>query len=322
MKVLLTGAFGNIGESTLTALLERNHEITCFDLRNKRNKKIQRRLLKQGKFETIWGDISDQELLSEILKGKECIIHLAAIIPPPSEKLPELTHKINVEGTQNIIDAALKMENKPKFIFAGSISTHGPRMHEAPPRKADEELNPTDYYTRSKAEAEALVKKSGLPWTVLRLAAALPLEVSFKLDPIMFEIPLDQRIEFVHTRDVGIAFANAVLVPSDNKILLIGGGEKCQLLNRELMKKMLETVGIGMLPESAFKVPKNDSDWYYTDWMDTKEAQELLKFQSLTFEDYLEEFRKELGIMGKLAKIFRSLAQKLVLRNSPYYKGQ
>jgi heterodisulfide reductase subunit A-like polyferredoxin len=32
MKVLLTGAFGNIGESTLIALLERNHTVTCFDI--------------------------------------------------------------------------------------------------------------------------------------------------------------------------------------------------------------------------------------------------------------------------------------------------
>ena len=124
MKVLLTGAFGNIGESTIMALLERNHEIVCFDLKTKRNEKIRKRLLNQGKFETIWGDISDQNTLIEIVKGKECIIHLAAIIPPPSEKLPELTHKVNVEGTQNIINAALKMEKSPKFIFTSSITTH------------------------------------------------------------------------------------------------------------------------------------------------------------------------------------------------------
>ena len=85
MKVLLTGAFGNIGESTIMALLERKHEITCFDLKSKRNEKVRKRLLKHRQFETIWGDISNQNTLLEALKGKECIIHLAAIIPPPSE---------------------------------------------------------------------------------------------------------------------------------------------------------------------------------------------------------------------------------------------
>ena len=319
MKVLLTGAFGNIGESTIMALLERKHEITCFDLKSKRNEKVRKRLLKHRQFETIWGDISNQNTLLEALKGKECIIHLAAIIPPPSEKLPELVRKVNVEGTQNIIDTALKMEKRPKFIFASTVTVLGPRMHDPPPRKADEELNPTDNYTRSKVDAEALVKKSGLSWTILRLSASLPLEISLDLDVYVFDIPMDQRIEFVHTRDVGLAFANCVTAETDNKVLLIGGGKKCQMLNREFMTKILEATGVGMIPESAFKVPKNDMDWYYTDWLDTSEAQELLQFQHFTFEDYLEEYKKKLGIMGKLAKLFRSYAQKLLLKNSPYY---
>ena len=313
MKVLLTGAFGNIGESTIMALLERKHEITCFDLKSKRNEKVRKRLLKHRQFETIWGDISNQNTLLEALKGKECIIHLAAIIPPPSEKLPELVRKVNVEGTQ-------KMEKRPKFIFASTVTVLGPRMHDPPPRKADEELNPTDNYTRSKVDAEALVKKSGLSWTILRLSASLPLEISLDLDVYVFDIPMDQRIEFVHTRDVGLAFANCVTAETDNKVLLIGGGKKCQMLNREFMTKILEATGVGMIPESAFKVPKNDMDWYYTDWLDTSEAQELLQFQHFTFEDYLEEYKKKLGIMGKLAKLFRSYAQKLLLKNSPYYR--
>lgn len=36
MNVLLTGAFGNIGQSALDELLERGHTVRCFDLRQKR----------------------------------------------------------------------------------------------------------------------------------------------------------------------------------------------------------------------------------------------------------------------------------------------
>ena len=318
--MLITGAFGNIGESTMMALLDRKHEIVCFDLKNKRTKKVRKRLLKQGKFETIWGDILNKNALIEIVKGTECIIHLAAIIPPASEKTPDHTREVNLGGTQNIVDAALKMEKSPKFIFTSSITTHGPRMNIPPPRKADEELNPTDNYTQSKVNAETLIKKSGLPWTILRLAAATPLEVSLDIDDYVFNIPMDQRFEFVHTRDVGVAIANCLTADTDNKVLLIGGGKKCQMLNRDFMTGILNATGMGMLPESAFKVPKNDMDWYYTDWMDTSEAQELLQFKNLTFEDYLKEYKKKLGIIGKLAKLFGSYAQKIMLKNSPYYK--
>ncbi len=321
MEVLLTGAFGNIGESTIMALLERNHKILCFDLKTKENKRVRKRLLKLGNFETVWGDILNKNPLIEIVKGRECIIHLAAIIPPTSEKFPDLSRRVNIEGTRNIVDAALKMEKRPKFIFISSISAHGPRMHEPPPRKANGKLNPTDNYTHSKVEGEAMVKESDLLWTILRLAVALPLKISLDIDAYVFNIPLDQRFEFVHTRDVGVAIANSVTTNTDNKVLLIGGGKECQMLSREYLTKIFEAIGIGMLPESAFKVPKNNLDWYYTDWMDTSEAQELLQFQNLTFEDYIEDFKKNLGIMGKLAKMFRSYTRKILLKNSPYYNN-
>ena len=39
MKVLLTGAFGNVGTSALEELLERGHQVRCFDLKTKVNEK-------------------------------------------------------------------------------------------------------------------------------------------------------------------------------------------------------------------------------------------------------------------------------------------
>lgn len=39
MRILLTGAFGNIGESTLLALFKMNYNIICFDLKTEANEK-------------------------------------------------------------------------------------------------------------------------------------------------------------------------------------------------------------------------------------------------------------------------------------------
>jgi len=45
----------------------------------------------------------------------------------------------------------------------------------------------------------------------------------------MFDVPLDNRMEYAHTRDVGLAMANAVSSEEVwGKILLIGGGARCQ----------------------------------------------------------------------------------------------
>ena len=99
MKILLTGAFGNLGASTLENLLGRKkHEITCFDMQNPRNEKEMERLAANGEFRTCWGDITNPEIVAQAMEGQECILHLAAVIPPLSEQAPELAHRVQGPG--------------------------------------------------------------------------------------------------------------------------------------------------------------------------------------------------------------------------------
>ena len=320
MNILLTGTFGNIGESTLLALFEKDYDIICFDLPGERNRKIAKKLSKMGKFETIWGDITDLPLVRSIIEDVDCIIHLAGIIPPLSESNPDLARAVNLEGTKNAIRAAENQEVKPKLIFAGSVSTYGPTMHMQPPRTADDPLNPTDVYTGTKVECEKIIRECNLPWTILRFAAAPPAELGgTEIYSLIFEIPLDQRIEFVHSRDVGIACANAVEAETIGKTLLIGGGKESQMMQREFVSRIFEGMGIGMLPDSAFKVATKPEEYYYTDWLDTEESQRLLQFQTRTFQDYIDETKAQLGMMKYVAKLFKGQAQKRILAASPYY---
>ncbi len=320
MLVLLTGAFGNIGESTLLALFELNHQIRCFDLHTKQNEKLAKHLQKYGDFEIVWGDIRDTDTTKKIVEDVKCIIHLAAIIPPKSEDDPEFTHSVNVGGTLRLIEAAEALPVKPKFVFASSISVFGPTMHLPPPRTAEDPLNPTDVYTTTKVESETALRASTLPWTILRLAAVPSLRISGEVDPMLFEMPLKQRIEFVHTRDVGTAFANSVTAETTKKVLLIGGGKSNQLLQHEFITNILNAMGIGMLPKTAFRVATKTEEWYYTDWIDTTESQQLLQYQHYTYDQYIEELKRAIGFKRYLARIFRSFAQKRLLGQSPYYQ--
>ncbi|UCH03393.1 MAG: NAD(P)-dependent oxidoreductase, partial [Candidatus Thorarchaeota archaeon] len=139
-------------------------------------------------------------------------------------------------------------------------------------------------------------------------------------NPYIFSIPLEQRIEFIHTRDIGLAIANAVSAETDGKILLLGGGERCRMTYKEFISRTFETVGMSMLPDSAFLQPTCDEEYFHTDWMDTEEAQKLLQFQTRTFDDYLEELRATIGLKRFLVKLGRGLAQRQLLSISPYYK--
>lgn len=325
MKVLVTGAFGNVGESALLALFEKDHEITCFDIKNKKNEKTVNDLLKIKSFNTIWGDITNIENVKNAVKGIDCIIHLAAIIPALSELKPDLTKRVNIDGTRNLIEAAKELDPQPRFIFTSSISTHGPCMHKSPPRRADEELNPTDNYTRSKVECEKMLKESGLPWIIFRLAAVPPVKIKFDrsmfdLVSVLYDMPLEQRVEFVHTHDVGLACANAVTADAIHKILLIGGGKESQLLCRDFLSKTLDAYGMSLPSDLAFKVPKNDDDWFYTDWMDTEESQRLLQYQTISFDEFINKVRKDLGRKRSFFKLVSPIARWYLKRKSPYLK--
>ena len=321
MRVLITGAFGNIGESALLELLPRGIDVVAFDLPTKHNRKVYRGLEHKSNLEVVWGNITNRELVSRTISDDlDCIIHLAALIPPVSEANPELAYEVNVGGTRNLLDGVSFSNSKPKFVYASSIATYGHSDGSGPPRSASDSQIATDNYTSHKIECEGLVKESGLPWTILQFGVVAPLMLGSDFGPILFDIPLEQRIEFVHTRDIGLAVANAVTAASEGKTLLVGGGEDCRMYYGEFAEALLEAMGVGMLPESAFKQPASSEDYFYTDWMDSQEAQEILQYQTRSFQQFLGDYRKLLGHGRYLVRLFRPVIRWRLLSQSPYYK--
>jgi hypothetical protein len=136
-----------------------------------------------------------------------------------------------------------------------------------------------------------------------------------KLDAGMFDVPLDNRMEFVHTRDVGLAVANAVSSSEIwGRLLLIGGGPRCQYYYREIVAQILGGMGIGMLPEAAFtRTP------FATDWLDTAESQRLLRYQQRDLGDYVKEITALLGPRRQMIRAFRPLVRYALVRRSPYF---
>lgn len=318
MQILLTGAFGNIGQSTIQALLERGHAVRCFDVPTKNNIKIARRFRDQLIVE--WGDLRNPADVARAVRGCAAVIHLAFVIPKLSatgvncEERPDWARSINVGGTRNLIEAMQAQSPRPRLVFASSLHVYGKTQHLPPPRTVEETPHPVEHYAHHKIEAEGMVRESGLDWAILRLGAALPLRLIF--DRGMFDVPLDNRIEFVHTRDAGYAFAAAVDHPGVlGRTLLIGGGPGCQLYYREMMSRVLDAMGVGCLPERAFA-----REPFATDWLDTRESQALLGFQRRTFDDYTKDLRAMLGSLRYIILAARPLVQQILLARSPYLR--
>ena len=317
MNVLLTGAFGNVGTNALTELLKQGHRVRCFDLRTKTNEKAAR--LIAGQTEVVWGDLRNPGDVAAAVGGQDVVAHLAFIIPKlsatgvESEKRPEWARAINVGGTQNVIDAIKAQPRPPKLVFASSLHVYGQTQDQPPPRTVSDPVRPVEHYARHKVECEQRIRTSGLEWAILRFAAAMP--ISLKLDPGMFDVPLANRMEFVHTRDVGLAVANAAASPAVwGRLLLIGGGTRCQYYYREIVGRVLTAAGVGMLPAAAFTTAP-----FATDWLDTAESQRLLHYQKRDLGDYCDDMAAALGHLRTLARAFRPLVRYMLVRQSPYF---
>lgn len=320
MKVLVTGAFGNVGRSTIRELVDRGHHVRCFDLKTKANKRAANAFRKE--VEVVWGDLRNPDDALPAVHDREVVVHLAFIIPRlsatgvNSEDFPDRARAINVGGTHNLIQAIKTQPRPSKFLFTSSFHVYGYTQDQAPPRKVRDIPRPVEHYARHKIVCERLVRESGLDWIVFRLAAALP--VKLILDPGMFDVGLDNRIEFVHRRDVGFAIANALETEQAwGRTWHIGGGPACQIYQRELVQEVLEAVGIGMLPEEAFP-----SGPYPTDWLDTQESQRVLQYQRHTLGDYLEELKARLGFRRHLVRLVRPVLRAVLLSKSPVMTGR
>jgi len=314
MRVLVTGAFGNIGTSTVRELLAQGHLVRCLDLKTKANLQAARRF--GGLAEVVWGDLRKPEDLAAAVESQDVVIHLAFIIPKlsatgvDSEKRPDWAREINVGGTRNLLEAIKAQPRPARILFASSMHIYGRTQHLLPPRRVSDPLVATEHYAQHKIECEEMLRSSGLEWCILRLAATLP--ISMKMDAAMFDIPLENRMEYCHTRDVGLAFANAAGSRDVwGKVMHVGGGSRCQHYYREIAQGVLKGLGVGMLPEKAFAtVP------FATDWLDTEESQRLLQYQRHTLKDYVREMQRALGFRRHLARLFRPIVRAMLLSKS------
>jgi UDP-glucose 4-epimerase len=315
MKVLVTGAFGNIGRSAVEELIHRGHDVRCFDLKTKANMREARRIKREA--ESVLGDLCNPEDVALAVQDRDVVVHLAFVIPRlsatgvNSEDDPKWAREVNVGGTGNLIRAMKAQAQPARLLFASSFHIYGYTQDQAPPRKVTDTPHPIEHYAHHKVECEKMVRESGLEWAIFRLAAALPVRLIF--DPGMFDVSLDNRIEFVHTRDVGLAIANALEIEEAwGRIWHIGGGPDCQIYQRELVESVLDVVGLGMLPEEAFP-----SEPYPTDWLDTVESQRVLHYQRHSLKDYLQDLKSKLGIRRYFVRMLRPILRSILLSKSP-----
>ena len=317
MKILITGAAGTVGIQTIKKLLELNPnaEITAFELNNPKTKKK----LKQfsDKIQIIYGDITNSEDTDKACKDKDLVIHLAAIIPPLADEKPHLADKINIGGTQNIVNSLKKYSPTAFIIYSSSISVYGDRISN-PQIRVGDELKPSegDYYAVTKIKAEEIVRNSGLRWSIFRLTAIFGIK-NHKISPLMFHMPLETPMEIATAEDTGRAFALASLHLDEleGRIFNLSGGEKCRISYKQFLKINFRLFGLGEInfPGIAF-AKKNFHCAYYADG---DELEEILHFRKDTIDSYFKKVKKHIIPFNRFfTQLFSGIIKKSLLKKS------
>ena len=92
----------------------------------------------------------------------------------------------------------------------------------------------------------------------------------------------------------------------EHRILLIGGGHRCQVTQSVFLGAALEALGL------RWSERQHGRDGYYTDWLDTEESQRLLDYQRHGFEDYRSEMAQRLRWPRRLLRPLRPLLDPLL----------
>jgi len=170
-NILITGAGGFIGSHLTERLVELGYNVTAFIRYNSKNNwgwLEGSKYLKDIK--VICGDIRNYDSVKNAMKGIDTVFHLAALIGIPySYVSPSAYINTNIEGTYNILQAALEL-GAERVVHTSTSEVYGTAQFI--PITENHPINPQSPYAASKAAADYLAlsyyKSFDLPVIILR----------------------------------------------------------------------------------------------------------------------------------------------------------
>jgi nucleoside-diphosphate-sugar epimerase len=165
MSILVTGATGFLGSHVAEALSKAGREVVAL-VRSSSNTKFLETL---PGVRLVRGAIEDAASLRPALEGVTGVIHSAGLT---KAKSPTEFMRVNTEGTENLLEAAIESGRVTRFVFVSSAAVGGPSGADGQPVRVGSETAPVTAYGRSKlaAERSVLAVKDKLRSVILRPA--------------------------------------------------------------------------------------------------------------------------------------------------------
>lgn len=147
MKVLVTGAAGFVGRHACRALVNAGHSVVGL------SREVPGANQAVPGVVYVSGDVTDARTITpDKFAGCEAVFHLVGIIQEVRGR-GQTFEAVHVEGTRNVLAAATTAGVQSRFVYLSALGSDPEARSE---------------YSRTKAEAERLVRQSGLPFTIFR----------------------------------------------------------------------------------------------------------------------------------------------------------
>jgi UDP-glucuronate 4-epimerase len=308
MRVLVTGGAGFIGSTLVDRLLSDGAEVVAVDNFDPFYDAARKRLnleaaTRNSRFRLVDLDIRDGEGVGRIVAETrpDIIVHLAARAGVrPSIAEPSVYAAVNVTGTVHLLEAACRIEPRPRFVYASSSSVYGDRA-DAPFREGDPVDHPVSPYAATKKACELLAYTfhhlHGLPVTGLRFFTAYGPRNRPDLAIAKFALLIDRgqpvpmfgdgtsRRDYTFVEDIVDGVVRAIDRCSSHHLYNLGHSEPVEL--RAMIAALGEALG---KPPRVLRLPEQPGDVRQTFADITRARAELGYSPSTPFRDGLARF--------------------------------
>lgn len=278
--ILITGGAGSVGRQLAGMFLAEGRSVRIFDLPFMDFSGLE----EEPNVEVVKGDITEKSAVEKAVDNVGGVLHLAALLPPTSERDRDKTFAVNVEGTRNISESLKSQHSSATLVFTSSISTYGDTSKEPELIKINQLQNAIDIYAESKIAGEQILIGSGVNFVILRIASiAVP---AFLEPPEPWPFTADQRVEMVHRDDVADAIKSAVdTEEAVGNVFNIAGGTTWRLTGRDYVGDFFNFMGAPV----DLAIYREEPGW--NDWYDTEESQKILNYQNRSYAYYSGEMK-------------------------------
>ena len=248
MRVIVTGPDGVLGSNLVRELIERDYQVSVLLLEGTTSKTLDG--LDINKF---YGNILDKDSLNAAFSGHDVVIHCAASTSIYPARDPFI-NKVNIEGTENVIQA-IKDNNVKRLVYVGTANSFGNGSSLEDLGDETNEYTAHKYgldYMDSKKKAQDLlldaVKKDGLPAIIVNPTFMIgpydskPSSGTMVLAIYNGKVPGYTRggKNYIAVKDAAVAIANGITMGRIGECYILGNEN---LSYKDAFEKIAQSIG-------------------------------------------------------------------------------